>query len=197
VRAILEVVCMLTGARSKRENLPTRTARARSTTTKLVALCACAAHALACGSPLVTLDLVDGTLELAATEPALLDESRTLVAAMFDSSTAPCDLLLDMDVTTLAATSAAQAGAAAQAFTLENDAQCETETHVFGRVDEPKRYSYLMLGSTLPCGENFANVDDDIAASQGSVIAIGCRERDIAAGETVQLRITLFPAGLR
>jgi hypothetical protein len=102
-----------------------------------------------------------------------------------------------MDVSTWAATSAAQAGAAAQAFTLENDAQCETDNHVFGRVDEPKRYSYLMLGSTLPCGESFADADDDIAAAAGSVVAIGCRERDIQAGETVQLRITLFPAGMR
>lgn len=171
-------------------------ARAFGRSLLIVTLGSALSLASACTPSSVTLDLVDGALELAATEPALLDESRTLIAAMFDAQTAACADLLEMDIATLAATSAAQAGAA-QAFTLEDDAQCEADSHVFGRVDEPKRYSYLMLGSTLPCGETFADADDDIAAAAGSVIAIGCRERDIEAGETVQLRITLFPAGMR
>lgn len=172
----------------------TRHVRFGASEAVLLAALACAAG---CERAPPTLDLADGTMELAVTDPALLAESRTLIAAMFDAETAPCADLLDMDAATLAATSAAQAGSAAQAFTLDDDALCEQETHVFGRVEEPGRYSYLLLGSTRPCGATFADADDDLTAASGSIVAIGCRERDVALGETVHLRITMFPAGLR
>jgi len=161
------------------------------------ALFASVVLSVACDRAPPVFDLVDGTMELGVTDPALLAESRTLIAAMFDAETAPCADLLDMDAATLAATSAAQAGSAAQAFTLDDDALCEQETHVFGRVEEPGRYSYLLLGSTRPCGAHFADADDDLTAAAGSIVAVGCRERDVALGETVHLRITMFPAGLR
>lgn len=146
------------------------------------------------------IDIADGTLELAVTDPALVDAIATYIAIMIPQTgdePLTCEDYLEMSIDELVQARSLSTGSAAQAFTVGGDDACVDELYVFGNVDSPGSYSYLLLGSTQPCDAYFGAAQDDVAAAEGSVIAIGCRDREIAAGESVNLKITLFPSGLR
>lgn len=143
----------------------------------------------ACLSPI---ELADGSaLELSVTDPALLDEIRSLVAVMYfnPNEQNPCRLLLAEDLSSLAA----RDPLASQAFDA-HPAEDDAAGHTFGNVGASGPYTFLLLGSTRSRAELAA---PPLASAMGSVIAMGCEEIEVLQGSRYDLRLTLFPVGLK
>ena len=166
-------------------------------------LAACAALALAASlvacqpAPTSELAFADGRVQLAATDPGVLDEAESFVIAMFfgPSGGNSCGELLDMSMSELAALRVDQQDTSSSQVKPARDEDGEPGAHAFGRIGAPGRYSYLLVASRR--GEGEYTDAEPLAGAAGSVFAIGCQEVEVRIGQRHDLRIVLFPAGLR
>ena len=156
----------------------------------------------ACTPTAPTLDLEQGQLRLAMTEPDLVTAINTWVAAVYyvDEDGPGCAELLDMVPSELERERQRQPTTAAAApFTLSDDRNAVD----FGRVEPAGLRALVMLGSTRELGDQTVAESELDPAAQilpqlgGSVIAIGCRELEIEADRRFSADVVLFPAGLR
>lgn len=168
----------------------------------LPAVLASALAAPGCTPTAPTLDLEQGELRLAMTEPDLVTAISTWIAAVYyvDDEGPGCTELIDMTPAELELARQRQPTTAAAApFTLTDDRNAVD----FGRVEPAGVRALVMLGSTLPLGDQtVADGELDPAAQilpqlTGSVVGIGCRELQIDPDRRFSADVVLFPAGLR
>ncbi len=149
-----------------------------------------------------TLDLEQGQLRLAMTEPDLVTAINTWIAAVYyvDEAGPGCPELIDMVPAELELERERQPSTAAAApFTLSEDRDAVD----FGRIEPAGVRALVMLGSTRVLGDQTVAAGELDPAAQilpqltGSVVAIGCRELDIEPDRRFSADVVLFPAGLR
>jgi hypothetical protein len=160
------------------------------------------AATVGCTPTAPTLDLDNGQLRLAMTEPDLVTAINTWVAAIYhvDDDGPGCHDLIDMVPSELERERQRQpSSAAAAAFTLADDRSGID----FGRVEPAGARALVMLGSTRELGDQTVG-DGELDPSQqilpqltGSIVAIGCRELQIESDRRFAADVVLFPAGLR
>jgi hypothetical protein len=133
-----------------------------------------------------------GPITLAATDPALLERGKMFVFSF--SSTNRCGDLVNLDPAGIAAAVAAeQPPAPLQALEPRSG---EAVEHVFGNVPPNVEVAFFVLASALGRAD-LPQQRVTIAALQGSVFAIGCRDFTAPSGTRHDLPLSLFPVGLR
>lgn len=137
------------------------------------------------------------TAELALTDPALMNEVRTLVAATFFVPAGQgCVELLELSGAELDAVSEAQEPIAGAMAIPALDAEGEAGRHGFGGIYAPGEYAFMLLGSTRPFAE-YPERGRPLEEAAGTIVAMGCRQASVLNDERQDLKITLFPAGVR
>ncbi|MCC7070626.1 MAG: hypothetical protein IT383_04845 [Deltaproteobacteria bacterium] len=129
----------------------------------------------------------DGSLSLAAVDPALLENARLLVFSF--TTTQSCADLVDRSPRAMGE-QLADEDAPVQA--VENG---DEVSHVFGEVPADVPASFVVLASSAARDELGQRID--LADLSGTVFAAGCRDYRAQAGTRVDLPVTLFPIGLR
>lgn len=129
----------------------------------------------------------DGPLSLAAVDPDLLENARTLVFSF--SSTRSCGELVDRSP---AAIGEALSGENVPLQPVDNDGDV---SHVFGDVPADVPVAFLVLASAASRDEIGQRIE--LADLSGTVFALACRDHRATGGTRVDLPLTLFPVGLR
>lgn len=180
----------------------------RPTALALVGLTALALGACSERPRLPAFDLEQqGQASLSASDPALLEAIETFVVLKFNfgeasdmvDPQAECEPLVDMSMEQLAAVRDMQGELAAEA------AFAKGSSYSFGQIEPEGNWAFMLLGSvrTLHQGSEAAPPDAIDPATPlleqltGSVNAIGCRGLALEADSRHDLRIVMFPAGLR
>lgn len=165
-----------------------------------------------------TLDFGSGELKLAMTDPGLIAEAGSYLGAAYfaDGDSLGCLELLRMTTAELAtyrselvqgdvALAATQAWPADPIANRTDPFNPEPSTHTFGALRGWGKYAFVVLASRLvkhyesgdyPFGEAGAAADD-LAFASGTVFAMGCTEAQVIPGERLDIRVVLYPAGMR
>ncbi|HEY4221708.1 MAG TPA: hypothetical protein VGO62_10200 [Myxococcota bacterium] len=130
------------------------------------------------------LDSGDGSSSLAATDPALIENARSLIFSFSTKKT--CADLVDLGPAEIAAALASEAAPSQIIAPTE-------EFHVFGKVPPNTPIAYFVLASSSP--KPAAPVG--LETFRGSVFAMGCRDFNAPSGTRHDLPLTMFPVGLR
>lgn len=141
---------------------------------------------------LAPIELHDGSqVQLAVTDPEIVDELESLIAVMyFDPNGAnACADLVDDDLDGLV-----ERGPRANQAVPARPGEDGGGEHAFGNVGAGGPHSFLLLGSVRPVAELGR---EPLANARGSVIAVGCEELEVLQNRRYDLPVTLFPAGLR
>lgn len=157
----------------------------------------------------VTLDFERGQIRLAMTNPTLVSEAGAYLAAMyFIPAGAGCAQLFEMSLPELAAmraelTQPAVSLASSQAWPA-NPTGDESASHTFGKIEAWGDYAFLVMASRLvksSSGGDFVDADStpggELSVAEGSVFAMGCTEERVEPGKRLDLKLTLFPSGIR
>ncbi len=157
----------------------------------------------------VVLDFERGQLRLAATNPTLVTEAGSYLAAMFFvPAGAGCTQLFDMTPEEMGQlrfdlTLPAVSLASSQAWPA-HPVEGESDSHTFGKIEAWGEYAFVVMASRLRKGggvDAFADVENDpggeLRLADGTVFAMGCTQETVEAGKRLDLKLTLYPAGIR
>jgi len=136
-------------------------------------------------------------VELALTDPGLLGEIETFVAVnYFVPAGSRCADLLELDTSSLDDISRTQEPISGAMAVPARDAEGAVGRHGFGGIYAPGEYSFMLLGSTKPF-TSYTERGRPLEEAAGTVIAMGCRDVMVLNDERQDLRLNLFPAGVR
>lgn len=141
-----------------------------------------------------------GPVELAATDPALLESARAVVFTW--SSTTDCQGLLDASAADIDAIVAKEVDPSVQRIPMlrgQVDPDRGTPnfvdgsaTHTFGEVPSNVPVALLAIAAEQDPGQGFQLKD-----LEGTMFAFACRDLTLAPGKRVEVPLVLAPIGLR